>query len=332
MKRRQQRRGDSRLNAAAVKFFGTRRKAMDAAGIPWSKRRWTKRLVIEAIQARQKNGPSLSRVWRDDKSLFRAAITHFGNWLSALEAANVEFKAWNRWKKDRVLEGFRKTYRGQSNLYDVDPSLTGAATRFFGRLHHAIEAAGLDAPCRKWSKKRIIETIQEAYIQGKPIAKSAFGDKSLRGAVYRYFGTWRKAVAAAGLESRMPPPRFSSQWSRDTVLREIRSLADSEAKICKCPRRGSRMLLAAKKHFGTWREAVLAAGCIPLRCRWSQKQVICEIQERHRPGLPLTSIIFKQDAPLVGAATRLFGDWRSALKAAGIPETKLSTEKAISHR
>jgi len=88
----------------------------------------------------------------------------------------------------------------------------------------------------------------------------------------------------------------------------------------------------AKRYFGTWREAVRAAGCEPARRRWSKEVVIKEIRERCRRNLPLSSILFKQDGPLAGAATRLFGSWRAALDAAGIPGTRLSQNKAISHR
>lgn len=313
--------------------FGTLQNALAAADLPSRRaRRWTKRLVIEAIQSRKRNGPGLSGVWRDDKSLFRASINHFGNWQSAMVAAKVEFKARNRWTKDRVVERLRQTYRGQPNLHDVDPSLTAAAIYFHGGLHIAIEAAGLEPSCRKWNKKRVIETIQELYIQGKPIAIVGFGDKSLTGAAYRFFGTWPKAVEAAGLESRIPPPRYSWQWSRDTVLREIRSRAESETKLCSCPKLNNCLYQAAKKHFGTWREAVRAAGCIPTRRSWSRKVVIREIQQRHQRDLPLTDSIFGQDPPLVDAAIRFFGTWRSALKAAGIPETKRPKRKAIRHR
>lgn len=316
-----------------VNQFGNLQNALAEAKLPYRrKKRWTKRLVIEAIQTHKENGARMSSVWRDDKSLFRASITHFGDWQSAMAAAKVEFRERNRWTKERVTERLRQIYRGQPNLYDVDRSLTAAAIYFYGRLHLAIEAAGLEPNSRKWSKKRVVETIQEWYIQGKPIAEVCFGDSSLKWAVYRFFGTWPKAVEAAGLESRIPPPRYSWQWSRDTVLREIRSLADSETKTCKSLQLRTCLYEASKKHFGTWREAVRAAGCVPARYRWSRKVVIREIKERHQCDLPLSDSIFEQDPPLVDAAIRLFGTWRSALKAAGVSESRHPIRKVSRHR
>ncbi len=229
-----------------------------------------------------------------------------------------------------MLAVVRQTYRGQS-FYDVDPKLVGAASRFFGGLTNAIEAAGLDLPSGRWSKRRIIELIQEYYVQGLPIAVYGFGNKKLKKAVERHFGKWREAVTAAGLESRMPTISLSGT-SVKRVLEEIRANADSETKICKCRRRDSELYRAVKKYFGAWREGVLAAGCIPWQRRWSKEIVIHEIQERHLRDLPLTRVVVKQDAALASAATRYFGNWGAAVVAAGITQKKASRIKSSTRR
>jgi hypothetical protein len=69
---------------------------------------------------------------------------------------------------------------------------------------------------------------------------------------------------------------------------------------------------AARRYFGNWREALLAAGVpVPeLRPKWSRERIIAEIQARHRQGLSLSS---NDAASLASAARRYFGSWREAL-------------------
>lgn len=317
-------RTDQRFYNQIKKAFGNLQKALAEANLPTqSKRLWTRRLVIEAIQSRKKNGANLSRVWQDDRPLFHAAVNHFGNWQSALHAAGVKFKKRKRWTREAVIEGLRQTYRGERNFYELNPALVGAAHRFFGGLFVAVEAAGLDLPCGKWSKRRIIQQIQEYYVQGHRLEINGFGDLRFGLAAKRYFGTWRKAVTAAGLESRLPESARTRKWTSERVLETIRSISESDEKVSKAWKQDSGLYSDAKKHFGSWREAVLASGCKPARRRWSKELVVTEMQERHRRGLALNSEIFKQDPPLAGAALRLFGNWRSALAAAGIEESEI---------
>lgn len=315
---------DQKFYGQIKTVFGNLQIALAEANLPTQRKRsWTKRVVVEAIQSREKNGPNLSRVWQDDRPLFHAAVNHFGNWQSALSAAGVKFKERQRWTKENVLERLRHTYRGERNFYEIYPALVGAAHRFFGGLLFAVEAAGLDLPCGKWSKRRIIQQIQEYYVQGHRLEINGFGDLRFALAAKRYFGTWRKAVSAAGLESRLAEPNRTRNWSGERVLETIRSISESDEKVSKAWKQDSGLYSAAKKHFGSWREAVLAAGCKPARRRWSKELVVTEIQERHRRGLALNSEIFKQDPPLAGAALRLFGNWRSALAGAGIEEPEI---------
>ncbi len=312
-----------------VSKFGSLRLALITAGIPTPTfRKWTKRSIIETLRARAENGPPLTNTWKDDRLFFRAAIRHFESWNGALRAAGLKFRTIRRWTKELVIDTLRRSYHGQS-FNDVDPNLVAAAFQYFGGFYKAVEAAGLDLPKHKWSKRRIIDLIQEHYIKGLRIEIAGFGDQRLAANAKRYFGTWREAVKAAGLESRLPAPVEMRTWSPDEVLKTICLLAESEGNLAKAWR-DTGLYSVAKKHFGTWRKAVRAAGCKPARRRWSQELVVHEIQQRYRKKLPLTSIVFTHDPPLAGAATRLFGNWKAALVAAGIPTPQRPQEKVIS--
>ncbi len=311
--------------------FGGLNNALTAAGIPTQlPQRWNKRSVIEAIRFRHMKGSDLSTAWKDDKQLFNAASNHFGGWKSAVKAAGVRVKKHEKWTKERVLEALRRTYHGQS-FNEVDLSLVGAANRCFGGFYIAVEAAGLDLPRRKWSRQRIIRLIQEYYVQGHRLGTSGFGEKLFAANAKRYFGSWREAVAAAGLESRMPPPLTKRTWSEEGVLEAIRSFFESGGKASKA-REDWGMYSFAKKHFGSWRAAVLAAGCKAAQRSWTRDIVIHEIQERHRRNQPLTCVVNKEDSPLAGAALSYFGSWRAALLAAGIRQRKVPRLKSTVRR
>ncbi len=82
------------LYDAARRQFGRWRDALNAAGFEHKPRRsWTKKSVIEAIRSRHERGLPLSRVWADDKPLFRAAVRKFGNWRAAVAAATEGTRA-----------------------------------------------------------------------------------------------------------------------------------------------------------------------------------------------------------------------------------------------
>lgn len=313
-------RDDFALYIVAKKRFGNWHKALVAAGLPSRPRqRWTKRTVVEAIRRRHHEGPPLCKVWCDDSRLFRAATNHFGNWQQALQAAAVPHKPRRRWSRESVLDGLRQTYRGQGGFDEADPGLAGAARRLFGGLYQALEAAGLEPPVGRWTKKRIVEAIQERYVRGSAIRFVGFKDKALGYAARRHFGTWQAALEAAGLESRAPKHVPVRTWTRENVIATIQARTQRDGKLVALWREDQGLYSAAKKHFGTWRQAVLAAGLQPTRKKWTPSLVIRGIHARHKGGMALSSIVFKEDAPLAGAATRLFGSWRSALEAAGVP-------------
>ena len=312
-------RTDPVLYKAARKHFGNWHQALAAAGLPARTRQsWTKRKVVDAILRRHQHGPPLSRAWRDDKPLFRAATNHFGNWQSALRAAGLSFKELRRWSKERVLDELRRTYRGQTSFGNSEPTLVSAAQRFFGGLYHALEAAGLEPPVGRWTKQRIVEAIQEGYVHGRPLQFAGFKDKTLGAAAKRHFGTWRAAVAAAGLLSRLPKLMVNRSWTRKSVVAAIQTRHQRDGLVAVLWKEDTGLYSAAKKHFGTWREAVLAAGLQPLTRQWTPQVVIQEILSRHEQGMALSSVVFKEDCRLGGAAVRIFGSWRAALGAAGL--------------
>ncbi|MEX2112842.1 MAG: hypothetical protein WD845_06620 [Pirellulales bacterium] len=315
------------LYRAARNGFGSWRNAVLAAGVPIRvPQRWTDERVLEKVRFRFRQGPPLWHVWRDDKPLFRAATRRFGNWNNALLAAGLDIRPPRRWSAQRVLDDLRLQYRhGQFHIRVADKVLADAAARYFGSLNNALEAAGLPPRPGRWTRRQIIDTIQDFYVRGKPIEFVGFKDKRLAQAAKRYFGTWRAAVAAAGLDDRLPKAIIARRWSQQMVIAEIQEWHRQGAQVTTLWDRDPTLYSAAKKQFGNWRSAVLAAGFEPGLRAWTRQLVLQEIQSRHQQGLAISTMAaFREASALAGAATRLFGSWKKALQAAGIREASLA--------
>ncbi|MEX2187004.1 MAG: ParB N-terminal domain-containing protein [Pirellulales bacterium] len=276
--------------------------------------------LLEEMQLRHQRGLPLSQTWRDDASLLRAAAYRFGNWYAALRAAGLEFACQRSWSPALVLDGLRACYRNkQYYIREADPTLGLMARHYFGSLKNALEAAGLPPRPGRWTKQRVIDTIQDRYVRGIPKGSLGFKGKPLAEAATRYFGSWWAAVTAAGLSDRVRQPRAPQRWSRQLVIDAIQNWHRQGVPLASLHKRDVSLYGAVKRLFGSWGSAVLAAGLHPGTHALTRHYVIQEIRSRHRQSLTLDSGVAARDNPtLAEAAKRRFGNWRIAVKAAGI--------------
>jgi hypothetical protein len=75
------------LTAAAIRYFGTWRGALKAAGYECSQRRWSHELILAEIKQRLENGASMHSRDPNNINLVAAAIRYFGSWNAARQAA-----------------------------------------------------------------------------------------------------------------------------------------------------------------------------------------------------------------------------------------------------
>ncbi len=310
-----------------------------------TRRTWSKERVVQAILARQQQGLPFSTIYQDDINLYAAGKRYFGTWNKALQAAGLpeHKKRWSRkavvcailarqrqglplagltprtierWSKERIIAELRY-WDGQSRhvVRLQDQSLLGAAARFFGSVEEATKAAGVELRQRRWSRQRIIDTIQDRYIKGLPIAKAGFGQVALALVAKKRFGSWREAVTAAGLGDKLPPPKTVRNWSQRAIIEAVVLRHRQGLRLSKTWKTDTGLYSAAKKHFGGWPNVLCAAGLPVTRRRWSKERVVQDIRAWYRRGVPLSGIS-RQDPCLTTAAIRLFGSWRDALLAA----------------
>jgi hypothetical protein len=171
-------------------------------------------------------------------------------------------------------------------------------------------------------------------------ANIAQNQVALLRAATRYFGSWRAAVEYAGLDYEQI--RRYKTWTRDRILERIRELhAEGQDLSWRHVSTEVDPQLAAaatkRKHFGSWRSAIEAAGLqygdIRRYREWDEKAVIDRLRELHAEGKELNAkSIEEYDITLITAARRRFDSWDKALTAAGLDYSKIVLRKPFKRR
>lgn len=177
---------------------------------------------------------------------------------------------------------------------------------------------------RRWTPERVKRSVMILQSRREPInARAAFiSHKALYEAAYSLFGSWNRALRAAGINPN--DVRLNRHWTRHEVLEEIRKHYRSGefaygSRLC---RRRPALIQAASALFGTWREAIRRAGLEALASpptRWTRKEVIVRIRRRAKQGNSLIATkVYREDYALRKAAKRLFKEpWPDLIRKLG---------------
>ena len=159
-------------------------------------------------------------------------------------------------------------------------------------------------------------------------------------AATRYFGSWRLAVEYAGLNYE--DIRRYKTWTRDRILERIQELhAKGEDLSWRHVSTKIDPQLAAaatkRKHFGSWRGAVSAAGLdyglIRRYREWDEDTITSQLRELHAKGVDLNAKSMEEyDITLITAARRRFDSWDKALTAAGLDYKKIVLRSPFKRR
>ncbi|HAZ14665.1 MAG: hypothetical protein A2X86_06255 [Bdellovibrionales bacterium GWA2_49_15] len=111
----------------------------------------------------------------------------------------------------------------------------------------------------------------------------------------------------------------SRRWTIERILCEILKLPEVSAKHAQ--HLHADLYSAAIRHFSSWRKAVEAAGFEyqrvskrKLRGHWSCERIVAEITQLSKKN---SNHVRSNRRDLYSAAIRLFGNWQSAVEAAG---------------
>ncbi|MEO0081676.1 MAG: hypothetical protein ABIL25_05200 [candidate division WOR-3 bacterium] len=177
---------------------------------------------------------------------------------------------------------------------------------------------------RHWSRDEVVREIRRLAAQGSDLNSGyiARHASALAYAARKYLGSWENAIAAAGLD--YSHIRRKNSWDRSSIVGKIRELAEAGERIniSAAEKTHGGLVSAAMAHFGSWRQAITAAGLdysrIKRQKEWSKKKVVSEMRRAYRQGMRLgTTIEVRQKyRTLHAAAVRYFGSWVEALRAA----------------
>jgi hypothetical protein len=195
--------------------------------------RWSKETIAAEIRKMAAAGEPLNyaRVAQQRVALLRAATRYFGSWWAAVEFAGLDYikvRRYNSWSNQVIVDRIKELHaRGEDLSWRyvstvLDPQLAAAATKkkHFGSWKAAIEAAGIAYETvrryKRWDDEAIISRLRELYARGLDLnAKSMEEhDISLITAARRRFGSWDRALTAAGLDYKRICLRRPYRWKR----------------------------------------------------------------------------------------------------------------------
>ena len=345
----------------ATKLFGSWSGALLEAGIapkhgksPWP---WARKAeVLAELRRRQRVGESLlsdqivKDVW--GAPLLNRCEALFGTYGAALHAAGIEpakeKSPWVHADEAAIVAEIRRRNRAHQSLRSGvirdekwGQPLLARATALFGSWGSALVAAGLEPPpgttssWAKASREDILAEIRRRQSVGEPLRAANvardIGGEPLLNRARALLGSWSEALLSAGIQ----PARYGpSPWvnaSKDDIVRELRRRehAGEPLRISKVGHEkwGKALGSRATFHFGSWHEALLAAGVAPAPVRWgywataSAEDVLAEIRRRQQAGESLKQRIIARESRgggLLARAKELFGSWAGALTAAGL--------------
>ena len=173
------------------------------------------------------------------------------------------------------------------------------------------------------NRESVIRAIVRREREGLPLSSRAVqvASSQLHSGAYRHFGSWRNALQAAGIKATKVEKR--RQWDKAKIIAHLRDLCGRGRSLRQkfVHRSDSGLYRAACQHFGTWCNALIAAGINPEAiCRdplWDRARIIEAILLRVVQGSALGSTTVRPHT-LKSAAVKEFGSWSAALVAAGL--------------
>ena len=179
------------------------------------------------------------------------------------------------------------------------------------------------------SREDVIRRIVQRELQDQGLTEQAVlqTEPDLHQLASQAFGTWETALKYAGVNLHR---LYAKQdYTPEQVIQKIRRLCckGCNPSAVHVRRRHNRLHKAGCQHFGTWSQALLAAGVNLRRARLrpgrrdrlDHQKLLDEVRAWCRAGQSLTwSEVCLENHALAVAAKRFYGGWRNALVAAGI--------------
>ena len=182
------------------------------------------------------------------------------------------------WTREKLLVAIQKLHEegvdlAATSVQKRDAALFSSARSrsHFGSWRAAVEAAGFDygdfkRARQRWTREKILEDIRELHRAGvdllDPDFKNAHRSLYLAACAKRYFGSWRRAVEASGLDHAVLRER--RVWTKARILRTIRQMGRAGEPLgwayIEVHQPGIYRAARRKETFGSWAGALREAG------------------------------------------------------------------------
>jgi hypothetical protein len=179
--------------------------------------RWDRDEVLRQTKALAAKGVPLNygNVARQSQGFILAGREHFGSWENVIKELGLDYSKIRRsgfWSRALIVERIQELKKAGKPLHLTFAEsnyggLVSAASFYFGSWRVAIRAAGLDyATIRRqkvWSRREVVSEVKRVRRNGMNVSTAVevcVKYRALHSAAIRYFGSWRAALKAAGLE------------------------------------------------------------------------------------------------------------------------------------
>jgi len=303
--------------------------------------KWTREGIIRELLRREAAGLPLVHTKKPgqgvEPTLYAAGVRIFGSWRSVLLAAGIapELGQFHqRWSIPKVLGIIRSLAQRRRRLKPEEirqryGNVDEAARRFFGSWPKAILAAGVD-PAKilrivPWAKERLIEAILTRVLHGKPLGRHSVSPSSLVDVAVRVFGSWDAALAAAGLD----PKAYADREEEVPTNGSSHGRRQSDGMVSASHSQGEQGEPPANPPVPTGPATAPVKQLPKTPTGWSDQAIIDAILALRQGQQSLdVSWVQKEQRPLHHAATKRYGNWRNALRAAGLnPEEFRKSQK-----
>ena len=184
----------------------------------------------------------------------------------------------------------------------------------------------------RWDRERIKRELRRLRAAGEDICSRNLRRHhgALHAAAIHWFGNYRAAVEAAGIDYRRICHEPEHRWDQKQIIRELRRRKREPLNQAAMERQMPSLVMAAYRYFGNYRKAIEAAGLDyeQIRVRpprvWSEPRILKELRRARRDGDSIWHGAMKRNRPtLLRAAQRYFGSYSRAAREAGIRSADL---------
>lgn len=238
--------------------------------------RWDADRVVAQIRGRRRARESLAPK-KVPATLYQAALRHCGGWVAALDAAGFdhdEVRVTHRlWTQEQLIARLKRAAHEVAHNPNSPPmsvlllQIKNPIVKFFGGIEGGLRAAGIDPKTvmrkvlrEERSEQDLMVALQAAFGKQPARTSSEFFRTELGKEALAHFGSKTAVIDKIG--EKYWVRRYKPLPTADEVIAGLRErywrnqVMDRSATF----REDRRLVLAATKHFSTWRRAMEAAG------------------------------------------------------------------------